>query len=169
MFSQIGYNLKVTDMQAAVGVAQLAKLDGFIAARRRNFDLLHRGLEAHEDLFILPEATAGSEPSWFGFPIALRPGTPFNRNQLVRFLEERRIGTRQLFAGNLARQPAYQDVAYRVCGTLTNTDIVMNNVFWIGVFPGITPAMIDYVLSVFAEARTRSWPRVTANVAPAQN
>lgn len=169
VFSQIGYNLKVTDMQAAVGVAQLAKLDGFIAARRRNFDLLHRGLEAHEDLFILPEATAGSEPSWFGFPIALRPGTPFNRNQLVRFLEERRIGTRQLFAGNLARQPAYQDVAYRVCGTLTNTDIVMNNVFWIGVFPGITPAMIDYVLSVFAEARTRSWPRVTANVAPAQN
>ena len=152
VYSQIGYNLKVTDMQAAVGVAQLAKLDSFVAARRRNFDLLYAGLKEHEDLFVLPEATPRSQPSWFGFPIAVRSDAPFGRRALVRYLEERRIGTRQLFGGNLTRQPAYQGVQFRSVGSLPNTDDVMRNVFWIGVYPGITPEMIKYVLSVFADA-----------------
>ena len=145
-YSHIGYNLKVTDMQAAVGVAQLQKLDGFIAARRRNFDALRDGLRELEEFFILPEATAGSDPSWFGFPIAVRPGAPFTRNQVTHALEERKIATRLLFGGNLTRQPAYRGSEYRVVGELKNTDFVMNQVFWIGLYPGITPAILDYML-----------------------
>jgi CDP-6-deoxy-D-xylo-4-hexulose-3-dehydrase len=133
-------------MQAAVGVAQLQKLDGFIAARRRNFDALHHGLRELEEFFILPEATAGSDPSWFGFPIAVRPGAPFARNQVTQALEERKVATRLLFGGNLTRQPAYQGSEYRVAGQLKNTDFVMNQVFWIGLYPGITPAVLDYML-----------------------
>jgi CDP-6-deoxy-D-xylo-4-hexulose-3-dehydrase len=147
-YSHIGYNLKMTDMQAAVGVAQMGKLDGFIAARRRNFQALHDGLRDLQDIFILPEATAGAEPSWFGFPIAVRADAPVSRNQVTRHLEERKIATRLLFGGNLTRQPAYQDTPRRIAAPLTNSDFVMNQVFWIGVFPGITPAMIEYVLEV---------------------
>ena len=148
-YSHIGYNLKLTDMQAAVGVAQLQKLDGFIDARRRNFARLSEGLRDLGEYFVLPEATAGAEPSWFGFPIAVRDEAPFTRNRVIHELEKRRIATRLLFGGNLVRQPAYRNVAHRVAAPLTNTDFIMNQVFWIGVFPGITPAMLDYVLESF--------------------
>jgi CDP-6-deoxy-D-xylo-4-hexulose-3-dehydrase len=148
-YSHIGYNLKLTDMQAAVGVAQLQKLDGFIEARQRNFALLREGLRDLEEFFILPEATAGAEPSWFGFPIAVRAGAPFTRHRAIHELEKRKIATRLLFGGNLVRQPAYQNVAYRIAGPLTNTDFVMDRVFWVGVYPGITPAMAEYVLDSF--------------------
>ena len=136
-------------MQAAVGVAQLQKLDGFIEARRRNFALLREGLRDLEEFFILPEATPGSDPSWFGFPIAVRADAPFTRNRVIHELEKRKIATRLLFGGNLLRQPAYQNVAYRIAGPLTNTDFVMNQVFWIGVFPGIGPKNFDYILGSF--------------------
>ncbi|HEY1494634.1 MAG TPA: lipopolysaccharide biosynthesis protein RfbH [Candidatus Solibacter sp.] len=145
-YSHIGYNLKLTDMQAAVGVAQLEKLEGFIRARRANFARLHEGLRDLEEFFILPEATAGAEPSWFGFPIAVRTEAPFSRNQVIHELEKRKIATRLLFGGNLVRQPAYRDVAHRIAAPLANTDFIMNQVFWIGVYPGITPAMMDYIL-----------------------
>ncbi len=149
-YSHIGYNLKATDMQAAVGVAQLAKLADFIAARRRNFDLLYAGLAPLQEYFVLPEATAQSEPSWFGFPIAVRPEAPFTRNEVVRHLESHGVATRLLFGGNLVRQPAYANVSYRQVGALENADFVMNQVFWIGVFPGLTTTMLDHVADVFA-------------------
>jgi CDP-6-deoxy-D-xylo-4-hexulose-3-dehydrase len=145
-YSHIGYNLKLTDMQAAVGVAQLKKLPGFIEARRRNFQLLREGLAGCEDVYILPEATPGSEPSWFGFPIAVRPGAPFTREDIVRHLESRKIATRLLFGGNLLRQPAYQNVKHRRIGDLANADFVMNRVFWIGVYPGLRAEHIDYMV-----------------------
>ena len=145
-YSHIGYNLKLTDMQAAVGVAQLEKLDGFVEARRRNFRALREGLAGLEEFFVLPEATNGAEPSWFGFPIAVRAGAPFTRNQVTRYLEERKIATRLLFGGNLVRQPAYRESQYRVAGSLSQTDIVMNQVFWIGVYPGIQGQILDYML-----------------------
>ncbi len=148
-YSHIGYNLKLTDMQAAVGVAQLGKLDGFLAARRHNFARLSEGLRKLEEFFILPEATAGSDPAWFGFPIAVRPDAPFSRNQVTGHLEKNKIATRLLFAGNLIRQPAYQDQPFRVVGSLKNTDFVMNQVFWIGVYPGITAEMLDYIVDTF--------------------
>ena len=148
-YSHIGYNLKVTDMQAAVGLAQLAKLGEFVAARRRNFAVLSEGMRDLEEFFILPRATPGSEPSWFGFPLAVRPGAPFTRDRLVRHLEGRRIATRLLFAGNLTRQPAYEGAHYRIIGDLKNSDFVAANVFWIGVYPGLTANMLDYVLSTF--------------------
>jgi CDP-4-dehydro-6-deoxyglucose reductase, E1 len=148
-YSHIGYNLKLTDMQAAVGVAQLQKLPRFIEARRANFRLLHEGLRDLEHLFILPEATPGSDPSWFGFPIGMRPGSGLTRDQVTAHLERHKIATRLLFGGNLVRQPAYLDVSRRVIGDLSNSDFVMDHVFWIGVYPGLTPEKIDYILSVF--------------------
>ena len=151
-YSHIGYNLKVTDMQAAIGVAQLKKLPNFIARRRENFQRLYDGLKAMEEFYILPEATPGSEPSWFGFPIAVRPGAPFTRNDLVRYLDDRKIATRLLFGGNLVRQPAYQNVEYRVAGSLERTDIVMNQVFWIGVYPGLDHTMIDFTIDALTTA-----------------
>ena len=147
-YSHLGYNLKLTDMQAAVGVAQLPKLPGFIAARKRNFHTLHDGLRDLQDIFILPEATPHSDPSWFGFPIAVRSDAPITRHQLITALDERKIGTRLLFGGNLTRQPAFLDVPHRIVGTLDNSDFVMNQVFWIGVYPGLTPAMLDYTLEM---------------------
>jgi CDP-6-deoxy-D-xylo-4-hexulose-3-dehydrase len=148
VYSHIGYNLKVTDMQAAVGVAQLAKLDGFIEARTRNFDHLYEGLSDLQDCLLLPEATPNSEPSWFGFPVAMRPDAPISRNDLVRALNDRGIGTRLVFAGNLLRQPAYLDIRHRVVGDLTSADFVMENALWLGVFPGLTPDHIDHVIEV---------------------
>ena len=148
-YSHIGYNLKMTDMQAAVGVSQLKKLPEFIEKRRANFNALREGLKDLEEFFILPNATPNSEPSWFGFPIAVRPDAPFNRNQAIQFLETRKIATRLLFGGNLLRQPAYQDIKHRVVGSLENTDFIMNQVFWVGVYPGITPEMMTYMLEVF--------------------
>ncbi len=149
IYSHIGYNLKMTDMQAAVGVSQLKKLPEFIAKRRANFAALHQGLKDLEEFFILPEPTPHSEPSWFGFPLAVRPDAPFNRNQVIAFLESRKIATRLLFGGNLLRQPAYQDIKHRVVGSLKNTDFIMNQVFWVGVYPGITAEMLTYMLDVF--------------------
>jgi CDP-6-deoxy-D-xylo-4-hexulose-3-dehydrase len=148
-YSHAGYNLKATDMQAAVGVAQLGKLDGFIAARRRNFAALKKALRAFEEHLILPEAAPGAEPSWFGFPLSVRPGAPFAREKLTSFLEGRRIGTRLLFAGNITRQPYFKDVPHRVVGNLTNSDRVMRDTFWIGVHPGIDAPRLDYMVESF--------------------
>jgi CDP-6-deoxy-D-xylo-4-hexulose-3-dehydrase len=145
-YSRIGYNLKLTDMQAAVGVAQLKKLPQFIDARRRNFLLLREGFSDLEEFFILPQATPGSDPSWFGFPMAVRPDAPFTRESLIEHLDARKIGTRLLFGGNLTCQPAYRNTRFRVVGDLKNTDFVMNHVFWLGVYPGLTTPMIDYIL-----------------------
>lgn len=155
-YSHIGYNLKATDMQAAVGVAQLKKLPAFIEARRANFRRLREGAADLENVFVLPEATAGSEPSWFGFPLGIRPEAGFKREELLRFLDKRKIGVRLLFGGNLVRQPAYKHVKFRTVGTLPNTDFVMNQVFWLGVYPGLTAAQLDYVLASLHEfARSR--------------
>jgi CDP-6-deoxy-D-xylo-4-hexulose-3-dehydrase len=151
IYSHIGYNLKMTDMQAAVGVAQLDKLPSFIEARKQNWQLLYDGLEQYEEFFILPEATPNSHPSWFGFLLTVRPDAPFSRNALIQFLETNQVATRLLFSGNITRQPAYQNVPYRVVGNLTNTDTVMNQTFWIGVYPRITSDMIEYVLATFAK------------------
>jgi CDP-4-dehydro-6-deoxyglucose reductase, E1 len=144
-YSHVGYNLKATDMQAALGVSQIAKLPEFIARRKENFAYLKAALKPLEEFLILPEASRHAEPSWFGFPIAVKPDAPFTRDQLTHHLESRKIGTRLVFAGNLLRQPAYQGYPHRVVGALTNTDFVMNQVFWIGVFPGLGKDMLDYI------------------------
>jgi CDP-6-deoxy-D-xylo-4-hexulose-3-dehydrase len=149
IYSHIGYNLKVTDMQAAVGVAQLQKLDGFIAARRRNYARLRQGLAPLEEFFLLPEATPNSDPSWFGFPLAVRPDAPFTRADVLRYLNEHAVATRLIFAGNLLRQPAYQGIPHRRVGDLTQSDFVMSQAFWVGVYPGITDAMVDYMVELF--------------------
>jgi CDP-6-deoxy-D-xylo-4-hexulose-3-dehydrase len=149
IFSHVGYNMKMTDLQAAVGVAQLEKLPGFVEARRRNWALLRAGLEPYEDALVLPEATPNSEPSWFGFSLVVRPGAPFGRDAIVRWLEEHRVATRQLFGGNLLRQPAYQDIEHRAPGGLEESDVMMNRAFWIGVYPGLTESMLDYVIETF--------------------
>lgn len=154
-YSHVGYNLKMTDMQAAVGIAQLAKLPGFIAARRRNFDLLKAGLQEFAEFLMLPEAEPNSEPSWFGFPITVKQGAPFTRNELVQFLDERKIGTRLLFGGNLLRQPAYKDIKHRVVGELTNSNLITDGTFWIGVYPGINQQMLDYILDSFSKFLSR--------------
>lgn len=150
-YSHIGYNLKLTDMQAAVGVAQLKKLPEFIAARRKNFNRLFEGLKKYEEFFILPQTTPKSEPSWFGFLLTVRPGAPFTRFEIVQHLESRRIATRQLFGGNLLAQPAYQNIEHRISGDLTNTEIVSTNTFWIGVYPGLTDEMIDFMIATVHE------------------
>jgi CDP-4-dehydro-6-deoxyglucose reductase, E1 len=145
-YSHIGYNLKLSDMQAAVGVAQLKKLSGFIAKRRENFQRLRDGLRDLEKVLVLPEATSGSEPSWFGFPVAVRPDAPFTRDHVVRHLQANKISTRLLFGGNLVRQPAYRDVRHRRIGDLKNADFVMEQVFWIGVYPGLTGEQIQFMI-----------------------
>jgi CDP-4-dehydro-6-deoxyglucose reductase, E1 len=150
-YSHIGYNLKLTDMQAAVGLAQLDKLPQFIEQRRKNFNFLYQQLQDLEDVLILPEATHDSEPSWFGFILSVRPGATFARNELVQHLEKNLIGTRLLFGGNLIRQPAYKDQKYRVIGNLDNTDYVMNNTFWIGLYPGLTEDMLKYTASIMRD------------------
>ena len=144
-YSHIGYNLKATDMQAALGASQIAKLPRFIERRKENFRYLLSALKPVEKYLLLPEATPGSDPSWFGFPIGVREDAPFKREDLIRALDAKKIGTRLLFAGNLLRQPAYEGCEYRVIGDLPNTDFVMNNVFWIGVYPALTRPMLDYV------------------------
>lgn len=149
VYSHIGYNLKVTDMQAAVGVAQLEKLPGFIQRRRDNFRFLYEVLKPYEDRLLLPEPTAGSEPSWFGFPIMVRRGAGFSRSDIVNYLEEHKVATRMLFGGNLLKQPAYEGIEHRVCGTLENTDAVMNELFWVGVYPGIDDARREYMAKIF--------------------
>ena len=151
VYSHIGYNLKLTDMQAAVGVAQLKKLPDFIAARRHNFNRLYAGLKKFEEVLILPETTPKSNPSWFGFAITIRPGAPFSRLELVQHIESRRIGTRLLFGGNLMRQPAYIGMPHRVVGPLTNANIITDNTFWLGVYPGLNDEMVDFMIATVAE------------------
>jgi CDP-4-dehydro-6-deoxyglucose reductase, E1 len=156
IFSHIGYNLKVTDMQAAVGLAQLAKLPSFIETRKRNWRLLREGLERYADDLILPEPTPDTDPSWFGFLITVRPEAGFSRAELVGHLEQNRIVTRLLFGGNLTRQPAYADIDRRVVGDLANSDLIMARTFWIGVYPGLDERRIEYVLDQFERFFERS-------------
>jgi CDP-6-deoxy-D-xylo-4-hexulose-3-dehydrase len=139
------------DVQAAIGRQQLVKIDDFVAARRANHARLHAALAAYEEFLVLPQATPHSEPSWFGLLLLVRDGAPFTRGQLVQYLEERQVQTRQLFGGNLLRQPAFQGINHRVVGDLTNTDKIMNDGFFIGVYPGLTGPMIDYMVQVFAD------------------
>jgi CDP-6-deoxy-D-xylo-4-hexulose-3-dehydrase len=147
-YSHIGYNLKTTDMQAALGLSQIGKLPSFIERRKENFRYLSALLKPVEDYLLLPEATPGSDPSWFGFPIGVRKDATFTRDGLIGALTEKKIDTRLLFGGNILRQPAYKGCEHRVVGALPNTDFVMNNVFWIGVYPGLTRPMLDYVAEI---------------------
>lgn len=150
-YSHLGYNLKITDMQAACGLAQLERIDGFVEQRKVNFAYLKAGLANCVEFLELPEATLNSEPSWFGFPITLKETTAVSRVELIQFLDEAKIGTRLLFAGNLIRQPYFEDLNYRVVGTLRNTDRIMNQTFWIGIYPGLTQEHLDYVIAKFGE------------------
>ena len=151
VYSHIGYNLKVTDLQAAVGVKQLKKLPGFIDRRKENFTILYQGLKKNDSHLILPQATANSDPSWFGFPILVKDSAPYSRDEIVHYLEGNHIATRMLFGGNLIKQPAYSNMNYRQVGTLENTDLVMKNLFWIGVYPGLTGEMLQYTLETFSK------------------
>nr|AKD43519.1 NDP-hexose 3,4-dehydratase [Streptomyces minoensis] len=150
VFSHVGYNLKTTDVQAALGLSQLRRLEEFGTARRRNWQRLRDGLQDVPGL-LLPEATPGSDPSWFGFVLTVLPDAPFTRSALVTFLEDRKIRTRRLFAGNLTRHPAYEGRNFRVVGELTNSDVTTEATFWIGVYPGITPEMVDYMVASIRE------------------
>jgi CDP-4-dehydro-6-deoxyglucose reductase, E1 len=149
IYSHIGYNLKVTDMQAAIGVAQLQKLPFFIEKRKKNFDRLFNALEKYSRHVILPRVVKDADPSWFGFPLLIRDGAPFSRRDLVEYLEDNKIATRMLFGGNLIKQPAYEGIRYRVCGSLKNTDSVLNDLFWVGVYPGLTNGMLEYMIDCF--------------------
>lgn len=149
VYSHIGYNLKVTDMQAAIGVAQLAKLPGFVAARQANHAAMNAGLSPFADRLVLHEGTPGSDPSWFGYVVTVRPDAGFTRADLVTALEAAKIETRNLFCGNLLRHPAYEDVEHRVAGALGASDFITTNTFFFGVYPGITPPMLDHVLDTF--------------------
>lgn len=150
-YSHIGYNLKLTDMQAAVGVAQLKKLPSFIEKRRQNFKFLYEGLSDLEEFFILPQATPDALPSWFGFPLSVRVGAPFTRDEVLRYLDDYKIATRLIFGGNLLRQPAYLGIRHRKVGRLSNSDFVMNNSLWMGVWPGLTERMLTFVLEKLHE------------------
>lgn len=150
IYSHLGYNLKATDIQAALGLSQLGKLDHFVAVRKSNFSYLLKSLGVVED-FILPQATQHSDPSWFGFPITIRPESSIDRTGLLRHLDDKKIGTRLLFGGNLLKQPAYQGVEHRKIGSLTNSDLIMTNTFWLGVYPGLTEQMLEYVCEVILE------------------
>jgi len=149
IYSHIGYNLKVTDLQAAVGVAQMDKLPRFTDARKENHAFFLDKFKKYEEYFILPKKEDSADPSWFGFIITLKKDAPFTRNQIVQSLEESKMATRMLFGGNLIKQPAYKGKNYRVVSDLTNTDYIMHNSFWIGVYPGITEEMRKYVVEVF--------------------
>jgi CDP-6-deoxy-D-xylo-4-hexulose-3-dehydrase len=151
VYSHIGYNLKMTDMQASIGVAQLDKLEWFVGRRKENFDRLYSGLIPYQEKLILPEVTSHSDPSWFGFLLTIREDAGFSRNELTSLLEQNGIETRNLFCGNLIRQPAFLNIKKRQIGDLKNTDLIMNNTFFIGLFPGIGKAQIDYILEVFGE------------------
>lgn len=145
VYSHIGYNLKVTEMQAAIGVAQLKKLSAFIKARKMNFNFLYGVFQRYEDYFVMPCAQENSDPSWFGFPVLVKETAPFKRAEIVGYLEDNKIATRMLFGGNLTKQPAYAQSKYRIFGNLKNTDLVMNNLFWIGVYPGLNDEMLLYI------------------------
>jgi CDP-4-dehydro-6-deoxyglucose reductase, E1 len=149
VYSHIGYNLKLTDLQAAIGLAQIKKMPRFIDARKRNFCMLFEALAPYQDVLLLPIVEDDADPSWFGFPILVKPNAPFSRHDIVVYLENKRIATRMLFGGNLTKQPAYLEIKHEISGTLENTDSVMNNLFWVGVYPGLTEEMITYMISTF--------------------
>lgn len=153
IYSEIGYNLKITDIQAALGVAQLDKLSRFIQNRKNNFSYLYKSFKQFDKYFILPEWSEKAEPSWFGFLLTIKPGAKFFREELMRYLNDKKIGTRLLFAGNITKQPYFKNykINYKTVGNLKNTDIIMNNTFWIGVYPGLTKNMLDYVIKSFGE------------------
>jgi len=151
IYSEVGYNLKITDMQAAVGLAQLQRLSLFVEKRRHNFALLRTYLKKFEEFLILPEATANSNPSWFGFPIIVKKESPFTRDELVLYLARMNVDTRPIFTGNVVRQPYFENKNYRVSGSLTNTDIIMNQCFMVGVYPGLDDRMIKYIATKFEE------------------
>jgi CDP-6-deoxy-D-xylo-4-hexulose-3-dehydrase len=146
-YSHLGYNMKITDMQAACGLAQLERLEKFIISRKENFNFLYKNLKHLEEFLILPEAEKNSEPSWFGFPLSLRKNNKFNRNEIIKYLNDNKIGTRLLFSGNLIKQPYMKDVNFKVQGELKNTDFVMENTFWIGLYPGLHNKQLDYTVS----------------------
>ena len=148
-YSHVGYNLKITDMQAAVGLAQLQNLDVFIEKRRNNFNFLKKEFEKFEKFLILPEATPKSNPSWFGFPITVKDNAPFTRTEIVGFLTGKKVDTRPIFAGNITKQPYFKNIDFKISGDLTNTDRIMNQSFWIGVYPGLTEEMLRYVVKQF--------------------
>ncbi|MCG9612078.1 lipopolysaccharide biosynthesis protein RfbH [Vibrio harveyi] len=150
-YSHLGYNLKITDMQAACGLAQMDRVEELVQKRKDNYTYLRNGLASCEEFIILPEATVNSDPSWFGFPITIREDSGIDRVDLLKFMDQNKIGTRLLFAGNLTRQPYFEHVNYRVVGNLTNTDLIMNNTFWIGVFPGLGNDHLDFVIEKFEE------------------
>ncbi len=155
-YSHIGYNLKATDMQAALGASQIEKLPHFIERRKENFLYLHAALKPLEEYLLLPEPTPGSDPSWFGFLVGVRVGAPFTREELIRELDAKKIGTRLLFGGNLMRQPAYEHCEYHAVGSLPNTDYAMNNVFWLGVYPGLTKPMLDFIAATIRDFASSS-------------
>ena len=144
-YSHLGYNLKITDMQAACGLAQMDKLDSFVQSRKDNFAYLRNRLASCEEFLILPEATPSSDPSWFGFLMTIRPESDVRRVDLINYLDQNKIGTRLLFAGNLTRQPYMLGRNFRISGDLTNTDLVMNNSFWVGVYPGLNEEMLSFI------------------------
>ena len=148
IYSHAGFNLKITDMQAAVGLAQLDHLEGFISTRKQNFGFLKSRLKKLEDAFILPEATPQSDPAWFGFPITIREDAKFERNELLGYLDQNKIATRLLFSGNITQQPYFEGRNYRISGELKNTNLVMKNTFWLGIYPAITEEMLDYTVSI---------------------
>lgn len=150
IYSHIGYNLKMTDMQAAIGVEQLKKLSDFIKIRKKNFSKLYAGLKAYEDKLVLPAWQYKAEPSWFCFPVTVRENAGFMREKLTIFLEKARIQTRLIFAGNILRQPAFQDIKFRISGSLKNTDKIMNNSFFVGVYPGLNESDIKYIINQFS-------------------
>ncbi|MBI3762202.1 MAG: lipopolysaccharide biosynthesis protein RfbH [Chloroflexi bacterium] len=155
LFTEIGYNLKITDVQAAMGVAQMEKLPGFVAARKRNFARLYAGLKPYEDYFTLPRWLPNADPSWFAFPLTVRDSAPFDRTKLMRYLESRKVETRVLFAGNILKQPGYRDIECRVVGDLPNAEQVLRGTFFVGVYPGLDDQRIDYMLEVFGEFLNR--------------
>jgi CDP-6-deoxy-D-xylo-4-hexulose-3-dehydrase len=150
-YSHLGYNLKMSDMQAAVGLAQLDRLEGFIEARKRNFAHLLHGLQPLQEAFILPEATLGSDPSWFGFALTVREAAPFSRDALLIHLNQHKIATRLMFGGNLLRQPYMKGRPHRVVGSLTNSDRVTERSFWIGLYPGLDRPALDYMIEVIKD------------------
>lgn len=150
-YSHLGYNLKITDMQAACGLAQMDRVESLVQKRKDNYVYLREGLASCEEFIILPEATDSSDPSWFGFPITIREEAGIDRVDLLKFMDQYKIGTRLLFAGNLTRQPYFENVNYRIVGDLTNTDLIMNNTFWIGVYPGLGQEQLDFVIEKFEE------------------